>query len=65
MKIPAASSDQVVTAFAQKRSGTEESCEMDTDNTGGARDARRAHLALVEKMTSMLMHNSSPAKKIR
>ena len=52
--IPAAHSDQVATASDQKRSGTEGSCEMDTDDTGGARAARRARLALVEQMVLQL-----------
>ena len=51
--VPAAHSDQVVTVSDQKRSGTEESCEMDTDDTG-ARAARRARLALVEQMVLQL-----------
>ena len=52
--IPAAHSDQLATASGRKRSGTEESCEMDTDDSGGARAARRARLALVEQMVLQL-----------
>ena len=52
--IPAAHSDQVVTASGQKRSSSEESCEMDTDDTGGERAARRARLVLVEQMVLQL-----------
>ena len=52
--IPAAHSDQVATASGQKRSGTEESCEMNTDDTGGARPARRARLVLVQQMVLQL-----------
>ena len=52
--LSAAHSDQVVAASGQKRSCPEESCEMDTDDTGGERAARRACLALVEQMVLQL-----------
>ena len=52
--IPAAHSDQLATASGRKRSGTKKSCEMDTDDSGGARAARRARLALVEQMVLQL-----------
>ena len=51
---PAAHFDQVVAASEQKRSSPEESCEIDTDDTGGERPARRACLALVEQMVLQL-----------
>ena len=52
--LSAAHSDQVVAASGQKRSCPEESCEMDTDDTGGERAARRACLPLVEQMVLQL-----------
>ena len=52
--IPAAHSDQVVAASGQKSPRPEESCEMDTDDAGGERAARRARLALVEQMVLQL-----------
>ena len=52
--IPAAHSDQVLAAPGQKRSSHEESCEMDSDDTGGERVARRARQALVEQVVLQL-----------
>ena len=56
--IPAAHSDQVLAAPGQKRSSPEESCEMDTDDTGGERVARRARQALVEQVVLQLHRTS-------
>ena len=50
-------SDQVVAASGQKRSSPEESCAMDTDDTGVERAARRARLALVEQVV-LLLHRT-------
>ena len=55
---PAAHSDQVVTTSGQQISSPEESCEMDTDDTGGERAARRARLALVEQVVLQLHRTS-------
>ena len=52
--IPAAHSDQVLAAPGQKRSRPVESCEIDTDDTGGERVARRARQALVEQVVLQL-----------
>ena len=54
ISVPAAHPGPVLAAPGQKRSSPEESCDMDTDDTGGERAAHRARLALISQVVLQL-----------